>query len=97
MRHATIICRMSKAAYILLPTRHLVTNHTGKLVSLRQNADSTYHCGNMYHYRLRSEIREKLTYELGDRKPPSNERMVTTKYNGSHPKIVEKVLINDKS
>ena len=86
-----------KPRTFFLPTRHLVTNHTGALVSLRQNADNTYHCGNMYHYRLRSEIREKLTYELGDRKPPSNERMITTKYNGSHPTIVEKVLLNDRS
>ena len=80
-----------------LPTRHMYTNCEGVLSTLRDSVGEAFHCGNMYHYRLRSEERELLTYQLGDRKPPEEERTSTKRFKGKHPRIVREMFIKENA
>lgn len=49
--------------------------------------------GYYFHYKFRkNKEREQMTYQLGDRKPPSSERInKETHFQGVHPKVINKI------
>lgn len=78
-----------------LPTRHPSVIQNYRYVNFSDVTKKKHFVGNVFHYHVKTEERIKSGYSLGDRKPPSSDRMKTKKYYGIHPKVVAE-LIKDK-
>lgn len=77
-----------------IPTRHPARPKKNRYMICSEFETAKYYAGWVYHYHIRSQEREKLSYNLGNRKPPSPERTITQPYKGKHPSIIKKHFLN---
>lgn len=77
---------------IILPTRDIVLVNRFSIEKYIKRIDEKK-LGYYFHYKFRiNKERELMTYQLGDRKPPSTERTDgEVKFTGQHPKVINKV------
>lgn len=71
------------------PTRHFVTESMWGHQHYNKFA-KCFHAGTYHHYKFRENLeRLQAGYQLGDRKPPNNERYSNLKeYTGVHPEVI---------
>jgi hypothetical protein len=77
---------------VILPTRDIKVSSLFKLtpyINLGDNID----LGVYFHYKYREDkIRHEMTYSLGDRQPPSDDRVDNeVVFDGKHPKVISKL------
>jgi hypothetical protein len=77
---------------VILPTRDIKVSELFKLTSYINLGDNI-DLGFYFHYKYREDkIRHKMTYSLGDRKPPSHDRIDNEVFfDGKHPKVISKL------
>lgn len=77
---------------VILPTRDIKISN---FLSVKKyfDYDRSHVLGKYYHYKFRElESRSKMTYQLGDRKAPTSDRISNEfYYNGEHPKVIGKL------
>jgi hypothetical protein len=77
---------------VILPTRDIKISELFKLtpyIELGGNID----LGIYFHYKYREDkVRHEMTYSLGDRKPPSHDRINDEVFfDGKHPKVISQL------
>jgi len=75
-----------------IPTRHPAMINGNRYVNVSNFTKSKKYIGQVFHYHIKSQERQKAGYSLGDRKNPEKDRTKTIFFPGQHPKIISDYL-----